>query len=57
MLPAALTALVDRSLKLHERIQKLDRMLNEPKNEEPAENPVSGHIDRLTAAFGRLSER
>jgi regulator of CtrA degradation len=55
-LPEALVGLVDRSLRLHERIQKLDRMLNEPKSEQPAENAVSGHIDRLAAAFGRRGE-
>ncbi|MDP9137297.1 MAG: DUF1465 family protein [Pseudomonadota bacterium] len=56
MLPEALVALVNRSLTLHERIQKLNRLLHEQKTEEPAENPVSGHMDRLAAAFGRRSE-
>jgi regulator of CtrA degradation len=57
LLPVALAGLVNRSLKLHERIQKLDRMLNEDSAETPAENVVSVHIDRLAAAFGRRGER
>ncbi len=53
LLPEAFTALVGRSLRLHERIQKLDRILNESKAAEPGENAVSGHFDRLAAVFGR----
>ena len=53
LLPEAFTALVGRSLRLHERIQKLDRILNEAKTTEPGENVVSGHLDRLAAVFGR----
>ncbi len=45
-----------RSLRLHERIQKLDRILNEARTTEPAENVVSGHFDRVAAVFGRRGE-
>jgi regulator of CtrA degradation len=55
-LPEGLLVLIDRSLRLHERIQKLDGMLNEPQKELPGKNPVSGQIDRLTAAFARRGE-
>jgi regulator of CtrA degradation len=55
-LPQGLVGLIERSLRLHERIQKLDGILNEPKKGPAAENPVSGQIDRLAAAFARRGE-
>jgi regulator of CtrA degradation len=51
-LPAALNTLVDRSLNLHMRVQKLDVMLNvQGKSETPAESPVSAQLNRLASAF------
>src|SRR5262245_19865884 len=51
-IPAALRDLVDRSLKLHERIQKLDAMLSaQAKIAAPQPSPVSHQMDRLAAVF------
>jgi regulator of CtrA degradation len=51
-LPPALKDLVDRSLRLHERIQKLDEMLSaKTKFENPQASPVSHQMDRLAAVF------
>ncbi len=51
-LPEALTALVERSLALHMRVQKLDVMLNvQGKTESPAPSPVTDQLDRLAKAF------
>lgn len=53
-LPEALRALVERSLRLQERIVHLDRAIyaDETANA-PAENPVERDLARLTAAFGK----
>ena len=51
-IPAALKDLVDRSLRLHERIQKLDEMLSaKARLAPPQPNPVSHQMDRLAAVF------
>ena len=52
VLPEQLKDLIQRSLRLHQRIQKLDQVLNEtqPATEE-AENPVNSQMSRLAAAF------
>ena len=52
-LPEALVELVERSIKLHGRIQKLDLMLNvQSKAEARAENPLAPHLDRIATPFG-----
>ena len=51
-LPEALMALVERSLKLHTRVQKLDVMLNvQAKALSPAASPVSQQLDRIALEF------
>lgn len=51
-IPPALKDLVERSLKLHERIQKLDEMLSSKATVTlPQLNPVSHQMDRLAAVF------
>ena len=51
-LPAALKELVERSLRLHERILKLDVMLTvKAKNEGAVASPVGREIDRLAAVL------
>lgn len=51
-LPEALKALVERSLRLHVRVQKLDVMLNvQSKAETPASSPVTEQLDRLAMAL------
>ena len=51
-LPDDLKSLVERSLRLHLRVQKLDAMLNvQEKAEAHAASPVSDQIDRLASAF------
>jgi regulator of CtrA degradation len=51
-LPVALKELVNRSLRLHERIQKLDEMLSaKAKLGNPQPSPVSHQIDRLVQVF------
>ena len=50
-LPEALKDIVTRSLRLHQRIQKLDKMLNSRNNIEPTASAVTQQFDRLAAAF------
>ena len=51
-LPAALKEIVERSLRLHQRILNLDAMLNAPQQPEvPAASPVSEQLDRLATAL------
>ncbi len=53
-LPAGLVELVEKSLRLHERILLLDKMLQAGITEDAAnENPVAHQMSRLNAAFGR----
>jgi regulator of CtrA degradation len=53
-LPEGLVDLVDRSLRLHERIKMMD-VMGETKVELPAanENPVALQMDQLMRAFTR----
>jgi regulator of CtrA degradation len=52
-LPRGLTEIVDRSLALHQRVLKLDAMLNmQAKSEDAAAaSPVNSQIDRIAAVF------
>ncbi len=51
-LPRGLLDLVDRSLRLHERIVKLDVMVQSSAPQAAAnENPVASQLDQLTRAF------
>jgi regulator of CtrA degradation len=53
VLPEHLKELIQRSLRLHQRIQKLDQVLNEREKAKPGpENPVNSQMNRLAAAFG-----
>ncbi len=52
VLPDELMGLIDRSIRLYERVIKLDEMLNDPASREaPAQNPLSDQLDLLQAAF------
>ncbi|MFT3987456.1 DUF1465 family protein [Aestuariivirga sp.] len=51
-LPEDLLKLIERSLKLHTRVQKLDVMLNvQAKALSPAASPISQHLDRIATEF------
>jgi regulator of CtrA degradation len=50
-LPESLKTLIERSLRLHHRIQKLDYVLNDSERAN-ADNPVSSQMNLLAAAFG-----
>lgn len=51
--PEALKALIDRSVRLQDRIRKLDKAIyQEEKPEAPPINPVAAQVDRLADAFG-----
>jgi regulator of CtrA degradation len=51
-MPEALKDLVERSLRLHMRVQKLDAMLNvQSKNAVAADSPVNQQFDRLASAL------
>jgi regulator of CtrA degradation len=52
-LPESLKMLIERSLRLHQRIQKLDRVLNDSERTS-ADNPVSSQMNLLAAAFGGM---
>jgi regulator of CtrA degradation len=53
-LPPDLANLITRSIRLHDRISKLDAMFNEDERQIPGSeaSPIEGHLDRLKAAFG-----
>lgn len=53
-LPQELRDLIERSVRLQERIQHLDRMIYESRHAETAaiDNPVAVQLDVLNAAFG-----
>lgn len=53
-LPQELRDLIERSVRLQERIQHLDRMIYESRHAEAAaiDNPVAVQLDVLNAAFG-----
>jgi len=51
-LPSALLELVERSLRLHARVQKLDAMINlQGRADNTGTSPVSEQIDRLASVF------
>ena len=51
-MPEALKDLVERSLRLHMRVQKLDAMLNvQSKSEPQAESPMNRQLDRIASVF------
>jgi regulator of CtrA degradation len=55
ILPQSLKDLIQRSLRLHQRIQTLDQVLNETsKPKADPDNPVNRQMNRLAAAFGGL---
>jgi regulator of CtrA degradation len=57
-LPEQLRSLIERSVRLQERILHLDRMIYESRQgETPAENPVAAQLNVLTAAFGAGQNR
>jgi regulator of CtrA degradation len=55
-LPDGLKELIARSLRLHQRILKLDDMIEEAGRGSPAAtlNPVAGHLDQLAEAFSSV---
>ncbi len=50
-LPDTLRDLIERSIRLHERIRYLDELLFRPQSKPAAINPVRADLDRLQAAF------
>ena len=52
-LPIILVEYLVRSERLYDRVLHLDRRMYLDETQEEAVNPVQGHFDRLTAAFGR----
>ncbi len=54
-LPEGLQDLIERSLKLHQRVLKLDQMIHESLNGEgDAGNPVANQVDQLAQAFSAV---
>ena len=54
VLPDDLKDLINRSIRLYERITKLDDMLrNKGQNREMVQNPLNDQMDKLQAAFGQ----
>lgn len=54
-LPEMLRSLIERSVRLQERILHLDRMIQDSRRQEEAvsaRNPVAAHLNALNAAFG-----
>ncbi|MCB1478179.1 MAG: DUF1465 family protein [Tepidamorphaceae bacterium] len=59
-LPEPLRELIARSIRLQERIQRLDTQIystGEEKVSAQAENPLRDQLDRLSAAFGATQQR
>ncbi len=55
-LPKQLMNLIDRSIRLYERIVKLDQMLHEPAPKQgQSKSPLTDQLDRLNAAFKQRS--
>lgn len=52
-LPAPLLDIIERSLSLHQRVMKLDVMLNVQAKSEPSDvqSPISSQIDRIAQVF------
>ncbi|MEM7428984.1 MAG: DUF1465 family protein [Pseudomonadota bacterium] len=58
VLPDQLMDLINRSIRLYERIVKLDEMLHEPAARKPASaNPLADQLSRLQAAFPQSQKR
>ncbi len=56
VLPKPLMNLIDRSIRLYERIVKLDRMIHDPAPKQgQSKNPLTDQLDRLNAAFKQHS--
>lgn len=53
LLPAALRELIERSVRLHERVRRLDATIHSGKVEKAGANPVEDQMQRLKAAFER----
>jgi len=54
-LPDGLRDLIDRSLKLHQRVLKLDAMIHESCDSDvAAANPVASQVDQLAQAFSAV---
>ena len=51
-LPEHLRQLIARSMRLQERVVRLDGALREEPSGEASDNPVARNLDRLAAAFG-----
>ncbi len=51
-LPERLRELIDRSLRLQERVIRLDAALRQEGEAPPADNPVARDLGRIAAAFG-----
>ncbi|MBZ9936727.1 DUF1465 family protein [Mesorhizobium sp. BR1-1-16] len=51
-LPARLRSLIERSIRLQERVIRLDDALSGALQDVPADNPVGHQISRLARAFG-----
>lgn len=51
-LPERLRHLIDRSMRLQERVMRLDGALRRGPATEPIDNPVARSMDRLAQAFG-----
>jgi regulator of CtrA degradation len=57
-LPEGLMGMIERSLKLHQRVFKLDAMIHEScKDESAATNPVASQVDQLAEAFSAVKRR
>ena len=53
--PEALRALIDRSLRLHERVVKFDLMLSsKSRSGEQTPSPMTQQLDRIARAFGSM---
>ena len=55
-LPARLRGLVEQSVKLQERVIRLDQMLGQDTPAAEADNPLKSHLSRLREAFGKEAE-
>ena len=53
LLPETLRALIERSIRLQDRIRRLDATIHAKGNEQPVANPVEDQLGLLKAAFER----
>jgi regulator of CtrA degradation len=51
LLPAPLQELIARSLRIQERVQRMDATLHRPQHEAPAVNPIERQLGLIKAAF------